>query len=211
MNDSDTQLDHVDSRDTGRDSQCDSPVSVSRTIRNGGTQDDGTNRVFGRWTFEYQPAREFVESRLRGRVLNSCAGKTKLDHEDEIVRNDLNPDRDADIHVDVAEVARHVEPQSFDTVVFDPPFDDLQAADKYDSLRADSVLEAFGQFAELVKPQGRVITFGWNSWGMRSHAAFEREETMLFQRGPVKRDVIATIDRRTNGSIAAVGGVAADD
>jgi hypothetical protein len=193
-------------RDSHGGSQCDSPVSVSRSIHNGGTQDDGTARVFGRWTFEYQPARDFVEQKMEGRVLNVCAGKTKLDHDAEIIRNDLNPDREADMHVDVAEIAAHTDPQSFDSVVFDPPFDDLQAADKYDSLRADDVLEAFGQFAELVRPSGRVITFGWNSWGMRSHAAFDREETVLFQRGPVKRDVIATVDRRTNASIANAGG-----
>lgn len=179
----------------------DSPISVSRTVRNGGTNRDGSKCVFGRWSFEYQAAREFVEEHLDGRVLNACAGKTMLDHDGEIVRNDLNPERDVDTHHDVAEIATFFDSQSFDVVVFDPPFDDLQAADKYDSLRADSVLEAFGQFAELVRPQGRVITFGWNSWGMRSHACFEREETVLFQRGPVKRDVIATADRRTSQSI----------
>jgi len=180
----------------------DSPITVSRTLRNGGTNRDGSKRVFGRWTFEYQPAREFVESHLSGRVLNACAGKCYLEHGEEIVRNDLNPDRDAEYHVDVVNIADVFGPQSFDTVVFDPPFDDLQAEDKYDSLRADSVLEAFGQFAQLVRPRGCVITFGWNSWGMRSHPSFEREETVLFQRGPVKRDVIATVDQRTSGRIA---------
>ena len=179
----------------------DSPITVSRTIRNGGSNRDGSKCVFGRWTFEYRAAREFVEERLRGRVLNACAGKVHLDHDDEIVRNDLNPERDADTHHDVATIAEHFPGQSFDTVIFDPPFDDLQAADKYDSLRADGVLEAFGQFAELVRPPGQVITFGWNSWGMRSHASFERDETVLFQRGPVKRDVIVSVDSRTSQAI----------
>lgn len=181
---------------------ADSPITVSRTIANGGTNPDGTKRVFGRWTFEYRPAREFVEERLGGRVLNACAGKVKLDHDGEIVRNDLNPERDADTHYDVAKIADHFEEGSFDTVVFDPPFDDLQADDKYDSLRVDSVLSAFDDFADLLGAGGIVITFGWNSWGMNSHETFEREDTVLFQRGPVKRDVIATVDRRTMGPIA---------
>ncbi len=128
-------------------------------------------------------------------------GKTLLEHDGEIVRNDLNPDRDADLHVDVCEIADHFVPGEFDTVVFDPPFDDHQAEDKYDGLRADGVLEAFGEFAKLVRPNGRVITFGWNSWGMSSIDAFEREETILLQRGPCLRDVIVTVDRRTNHSI----------
>lgn len=179
----------------------DSPISVSRVEHNGGTNKDGSKRVFGRWTFEYEPARTFAEHYCKGRVLNACAGRTKLDHDGEIIRNDLNPDRDADYHLDVASIASHFDPASFDTVIFDPPFDDLQAADKYDSLRADSVLAAFEQFARLLRADGVVVTFGWNSWGMRSHSAFDREETVLFQRGPVKRDVIGTVDRRTSGCI----------
>lgn len=175
--------------------------SITETIPNGGRDRDGSHRTLGRWTFEYSPAREFAEDRLRRRVLNACAGKTKLDHPGEIVRNDLNPLREADYHYDVVDIARHFGPQSFDTIVFDPPFDDLQANDKYDGLRADDVLAAFDEFAELIRPMGSVITFGWNSWGMSSHGCFEREETVLFQRGPCLRDVIATVDRRTTGSI----------
>lgn len=179
----------------------DSPISISKTIRNGGTNRDGSKRVFGRWTFEYKPARKFVEERLQGRVLNACAGKTRIDYDGKVVRSDLNPEMDADTHIDVSELAGHFSAGSFDTIVFDPPYDDIQAADKYDSLRADGVLEAFNQFAELVRPRGSVITFGWNSWGMRSHSSFDREETVLFQRGPVKRDVIATVDRRVYYSL----------
>lgn len=178
----------------------------TQIIPNGGRDRDGSHRTFGRWSFQYTPAREFVEDRLHGRVLNACAGKTVLEHDDEILRNDLNPDRDADLHVDVCEIAKHVEPGSVDTVVFDPPFDDEQAEDKYDSLRADDVLAAFEQFNELVRPGGCVITFGWNSWGMSSHPSFVREETVLFQRGPCLRDVIATVDRRNTHSLATDGG-----
>jgi hypothetical protein len=180
----------------------DSPITVSRTIANGGTNADGTKRVFGRWTFEYRPARRFVEERLIGDVLNACAGQTRLRHDGLVHRNDLNPEIDADTHHDVAELDQHLPPRSFDTVVFDPPYDDLQAADKYDALRADDVLAAFESFATLARPGARVITFGWNSWGMTSIRGFEREETVLFQRGPCKRDVIATVDRRTTRELS---------
>jgi hypothetical protein len=181
------------------DSQ-DGYVAVDETVANGGTHADGKKRIFGRWTFQYRPAREFVEQRLHGRVLNACAGKVNLDHDD-VVRNDLHPDRDADTHYDVAEIADHFAPESFDCVVFDPPYDDFQADDKYDSLRADGVNGAWDSFSEVVRPQGTVITFGWNSWGMSSFPSFEREETVLFQRGACLRDVIATVDRRTLGSV----------
>ncbi len=178
----------------------DSPITVSRTIHNGG-RNSNSNPFFGRWTFEYPPARRFVQQRLRGDVLNACAGRVRLCHDGAVHRNDLNPEIDADTHVDVANITEEFTPESFDTVVFDPPYDDLQAADKYDSLRADDVLAAFDGFGQLLRPGGRVLSFGWNSWGMTSVPAFEREETVLFQRGPCKRDVIATVDRRTAESI----------
>ena len=170
-------------------------------ISNGGRNADGSARMLSRWTFDYEPARSIVEEHMHGRVLNACAGKTKLQHDDEIVRNDLNPDRDADVHLDVAEIADHFEQMSFDTVLFDPPFDQKQAEEKYDGVHASDVYSALRQFNELVRPGGHVITFGWNSWGMRSFPAFERVETVLLQRGPLHRDFIVSVDKRTTASI----------
>lgn len=178
------------------------------TIANGGRERDGTPRTLGRWTFEYTPARLLVEEHMAGRVLNACAGKTKLDHDGEIVRNDLNPDRDADTHYDVASISDHFEAGSFDTIIFDPPFDDTQADDKYDGLHAKDVYAAFRCFNELVRPGGKVITFGWNSWGMKTFPAFERDDVYLLQRGPCLRDVIVTVDRRTTQSLAEVTALA---
>ncbi|WP_226010507.1 hypothetical protein [Halomicrobium salinisoli] len=180
--------------------------SVTEIVSNGGRDSDGSPRMLSRWTFQYSPARQFVEKRLKGRVLNACAGRTKLNHDGEIVRNDLNPEVDADHHLDVVELPEHFEPRTFDTVVFDPPFDQKQAEEKYDGLHASDVYGALEGFEKLVRPGGVVICFGWNSWGMRSFGAFEREETYLFQRGPIHRDVIATVDRRTSYSLASDGG-----
>ncbi len=176
---------------------------VTEITPNGGTNPDGSKRVFGRWTFEYPPAREFVERHLHGRVLNACAGKTKLSapQKVEIVRNDLNEAHDADLHVDVSNINEHFEPSSFDVIIFDPPFDDTQAEDKYDGMRADSMFAAWEAFETLAKPGCKVITFGWNSWGMTSFETFERIETHLLQRGPCLRDVIITVDKRTTGTI----------
>ena len=186
-------------------------AKVDDVVSNGGRDPDGSARMLSRWTFEYSPAREFVENRLEGRVLNACAGKTRLDHDGEIVRNDLNPEREADTNHDVAEIAEHFTAGSFDTVVFDPPFDEKQAETKYDGLHAMDVYAALRGFNELVRPAGAVICFGWNSWGMRSFPAFEREETRLLQRGPIHRDVIVTVDRRTMGSLVETQSLAKTD
>jgi len=183
---------------------CHDPEIVS----NGGRDADGSARMLSRWTFQYTPAREIVDRHAHGRVLNACAGKTKLDHDEEIVRNDLNPEMDADLHVDVVELTDHFDPQSFDTVLFDPPFDEKQAETKYDGMHAKDVYAALTEFNELVRAGGTVLNFGWSSWGMRSFPSFEREETYLLQRGPIHRDVIVTVDRRTTADLAEVSAFA---
>lgn len=176
---------------------------VTEIESNGGSKPGGGGRILSRWTFEYPPALNIVREWMHGRVLNACAGKTVLDHDDEVVRNDFNPDRDADTYHDVAEIATHFPPQSFDTVVFDPPFDEKQAETKYDGMHAMDVWAALEGFNELVRPGGTVICFGWNSWGMSTFAAFERRETVLLRRGPMLRDVIVAVDERTTGSLGA--------
>lgn len=85
-------------------------------------------------TFSEPNLRNFVLTYMQGRVLNACAGPTKLDCYDdgEIIRNDLNPDVDADLHVDVAELAKHFKPNSFSTIIFDPPWSTYQSNMRYD-------------------------------------------------------------------------------
>ncbi|MFC7202881.1 hypothetical protein ACFQJC_05090 [Haloferax namakaokahaiae] len=178
---------------------------IDDIVANGGRNRDGSPRMLSRWTFEYSPAREFVEGYLDGRVLNACAGKTKLTHDGEIIRNDLNPEMDADTHVDVATLGDHFEPQSFDTIVFDPPFDEDKAENMYDRLHAKDVWAALEAFNTLVRTGGTVVSFGWNSWGMKSFPAFERVETTLFTRGPISRDFIVAVDRRTSSSMEDFG------
>jgi len=177
-------------------------VEDTTIITPGGKNGSGWDAPLGKWTFQYPPARKFVEKRLSGRVLNACAGKTQLNHTDEVIRNDINPDRDADLHVDVVEIADEFETRSFDTVVFDPPFDQQQADELYDGMHATDIHKAFEQFNDLTSVGGKVITFGWNSWGMKTYDTFERKETIIFQRGPVLQDVIASVDERTINTLS---------
>ena len=98
-------------------------ISVHRV---GGKHPDGKPIAIGRWTFEAPQVRSVVESEcgVDTNVLNACAGKTKLStHKRQVVRNDLNPERSAHTHYDVCEIDEHFGEDSFDVVVFDPPFD----------------------------------------------------------------------------------------
>ena len=87
---------------------------------------------FSKWTFDLQPIRTWVEQHLEGRVLNACAGANHLRHDGEVRRNDINTDREADTHLDAAELAAHYPKHSFSTVVFDPPWSLYQSNMRYE-------------------------------------------------------------------------------
>jgi hypothetical protein len=93
---------------------------------------------FSKWTFESDEIKEWVEARFEPgeTILNACAGKTKLTPPEggEIIRNDINKDREADYHVDVAELASipELKKGSIDRIIFDPPWSAYQSNLRYD-------------------------------------------------------------------------------
>lgn len=108
-----------------------------------GAQDVETHFIpvspFSKWTFEDETIRGWVEGTFEDgeTILNACAGKTELTAPSggEILRNDSNPDRDADFHVDVAELAALDElgEKSVDRIIFDPPWSLYQSNLRYQS------------------------------------------------------------------------------
>lgn len=170
------------------------PVTI-HTV--GGREPDGSPTYIGPWTFQTKMIRDRVEGNLTGRVLNACAGKTKLHHTDEIIRNDLNPNRDADYHIDIANIDTEFDPASFGTVVLDPPFDQSQADEHYESMHARQLGPARRKLAALVAPGGVFIELGWNFHSPAAFDGWEREALHIFHRGPTLHPVFMTIDRRT--------------
>jgi len=149
-----------------------------------------------KWTFQSAKIRRWVEARLEGRVLNACAGKTKLAHDHEIVRNDIDEDRDAHLHVDVCEIADHFESESFHTIVYDPPFSQNQANREYDGqLVGDDALTK-RQFDELLVPGGRVIQFGFTTTCMPFALGYERQEVAVWNTLGRQNDYLSAVDKK---------------
>jgi len=84
-----------------------------------------------KWTFEDEPVRKWAVNHCKGRVLNACAGQTSLRYDGEVKRNDIDPDAPANTHLDVHELPAEYGTDSFDTIVFDPPWSGFQSDDKY--------------------------------------------------------------------------------
>jgi len=149
-----------------------------------------------KWTFQAEGIRSWVEERLDGRVLNACAGKTKLAHDRKIVRNDIDERRDTDMHVDVCEIADHLQDESFETVVYDPPFSHNQSMRTYDGQTIGEATLAKRQFDQLLKPGGRIIQFGYSTSCMPGESDYERVEVAVFNTIGRMNDILAVVEEK---------------
>lgn len=181
---------------------------AGRTVNIGGKEPNGKPSAIGRWTFKTRKVREALLPYLEGRVLNAFAGKTRLDAHKrgiEEVRNDLNPERDADYHLDAVDLGDEFDEESFDVIVLDPPFDQSQADEHYDGMHARDMGAIRKSVGPLVKPGGRIVEFGWNLWGAADYFdRWSREKELLFRRGiPDRQPVLMTVDMKSQTLLTA--------
>jgi hypothetical protein len=171
-------------------------MTVER-IKIGGKKENGDPVHLSPWTFEVPQIREVVEQWLSGEVLNACAGKVKLDHKGEVIRNDIDEDRDAHIHHDVREIDDHLEHNRFGTVVYDPPYTREMADRHYDGNHVGPKWEARGSIANITAPGGHVLTFGYNSDGFDGWGGWERRATYYFRTPNWSGfDIALSVDRK---------------
>jgi hypothetical protein len=167
----------------------------------GGKEPDGKPTRIGAWTFETRMVRDIVLDYVDGRVLNACAGETKLsDYKRgvEFVRNDINESKDADHHYDVRILDWMLEWEQFDAVIFDPPFDPGRAAKLYEGWQASEYTATRKALANLVKPGGVVVELGWNTYALGDADGWERVAWYDYPQAPFKGDVHLTVDRKVN-------------
>ena len=133
-----------------------------------------------KWTFEDAPVHDWCVSHCKGKVLNVCAGKTKLQYEGEVVRNDINTEIPADTHVDVHQLPEIHGKDSFDTIVFDPPWSGFQSDDKYQGGDVNWTREMKEGFDVMLRERGRVIQFGYSASCMPKDLGYRRDNIAVF-------------------------------
>jgi len=181
------------------------PSGVVDRIKIGGKDENGDAVHLTPWTFEVPQIRAIVERWLVGDVLNACAGKVRLDHEGEIVRNDVDPERDSDTDYDVREIDEHFDNGRFDTVVYDPPYSKEMAERHYNDNHIGRPWEPRGAIANVTAPGGHVLSFGYNSDGLDGWDGWERVATYYFRTPNWSGgDIALSIDRK--GGSAPVAG-----
>jgi hypothetical protein len=155
-------------------------------------------------TFDCKPMGDFVRKYLQGVSVDPFArNKRWATH-----TNDLNPETDAEHHMDAVDFLRMLADQGVqaDVVIVDPPYSPRQVKECYDGIgmkmqQEDALRGLFlrrlkEQIVRLVPHGGMVLTFGWNSTGMGGGLGFEPVEILLVCHGSDHNDTICVAERR---------------
>jgi predicted methyltransferase len=134
-----------------------------------------------------------VERECEGRTLNLFAGKTKLAINE--FRNDIDPDVEADTHIDALEFVKTWKGDNFDTVLLDPPYAIRKSMEMYGGRRASPFRQLKDVLPNIIKDKGKLITFGYHSNVMGKNRGFKVEKIALFSHGGAIHDTIASVER----------------
>ena len=151
-------------------------------------------------TFDIKPIHDLIVEELTdGLWIDPFANTNKLAS----ITNDLNKEYDTDYHLDALDFMKMFEDESVDGVLYDPPYSPRQVSECYNNVGYnvtwDTTKASFWgnhkrEISRIVKPGGKVITFGWNSGGIGYKYGFEIERILLVPHGGWHNDTICTVE-----------------
>ena len=163
------------------------------------------NRIWhmpNKHTFDIKPIKELIERYIiNGIVIDPFANKNKIAN----ITNDLDPQFNTDYHLDALDFLKTFENNSVDMILYDPPFSPRQVSECYKKLNKTVNMQTtqssyWGnqkkEIARIVKKNGIVITFGWNSGGIGKTKGFKIIEILLVAHGGWHNDTIVTVERK---------------
>lgn len=119
------------------------------------------------------------------------------------VTNDLNPEFNTDYHMDALDFLKMFGDESVDGVLYDPPYSPRQVSECYSNFGCNVTWETTNasfwsnhkkEIQRIVRPGGKVITFGWNSGGIGCKHGFEITRILLVPHGGWHNDTICTVE-----------------
>lgn len=158
-------------------------------------------------TFSIKPINELVKRLLTNRFIQMSSldpfsnGKRYASY-----TNDLDPETDADKHMDALDFLRTINNNRFMLVLFDPPYSSRQVSECYkkfdktvnmQTTQSSYWAKLKKEIARILRPGGKVLTCGWNSGGIGKSLGFEIEEILLVPHGGWHNDTICTVEVKT--------------
>ena len=151
-------------------------------------------------TFEIKPIHKLImEEKTDGLWIDPFANKNKI----ATITNDLNPEFNTDYHLDALDFLKSFEDSSVDGVFYDPPYSPRQVSECYndvgynvtwDTTKASFWTKHKAEISRIVKPGGKVLTFGWNSGGIGIKYGFSITRILLVAHGGWHNDTICTVE-----------------
>ena len=159
-------------------------------------------------TFTIKPIKELIKSELVEGVIidpfaNEASIREVMTDKQQYITNDLDTDYDTDYHMDALDFLKQFEDNSVDMVLYDPPYSPRQVSEVYKSLGKTVNMQTtqasyWGnqkkEIARILKPNGKVITFGWNSGGIGKTNGMEIQKILLVAHGGWHNDTICTVE-----------------
>lgn len=155
-------------------------------------------------TFTIPPIKALVleeQYKTKGLWIDPFANTSKFAN----ITNDLDPDMPTDYHMEALDFLRMFDTESVDGVLYDPPFSPRQVSECYKRLgktvswlhtSAKYWSEQKDEISRILRPNGVVITCGWNSDGIGISRGFEMERVLLVPHGGSRNDTIVTVERK---------------
>lgn len=158
-----------------------------------------------KWTFDCKPIRQFIDKYMpygRGeRWADPFAGNNVVTR----YANNL-----AESGVDACDWIRGIVDNQCDGVLFDPPYSMEQVKRSYNSVGIQDWQTRYGnnknggfpnvkdEIARVTKPDGYVLSFGWNSNGMGKKRGFKIVEILLVAHGGNHHDTICVAEVKSD-------------
>lgn len=123
------------------------------------------------------------------------------------IRNDLNPEYGTEYCMDALEFLKSLESESANLVLYDPPYSITQASQLYHAYGKEKLEVNVANMrywklvkdniARILKPNGRVISCGWNTNGLGKGRGFEMTAILDIVHGGSKNDTLVTLEYKT--------------
>lgn len=169
-----------------------------------------TNIIFNRiWempnsnTFDIKCISKLIHKYLKPGMesIDPFANKCKLAK----ITNDLNPNYDTNFHLDAVDFMKQFADNSIDFVFYDPPYSLRQVSECYKNVGIHVTMETtqsswrtkhINEISRILKTNGIVMCFGWNSSGVGTKRGMQLIEVLLVPHGGSHNDTICTVEQK---------------
>lgn len=159
-------------------------------------------------TFDIKPIKELIREKLSNHMHNADDDFLSVDpfansNRIAMITNDLDPQYDTTYNLDALEFLKQFKDESVDFLLYDPPYSPRQVSESYKKLGMSVNMQTtqasfWGnlkkEVGRIMKEEGCVISFGWNSGGIGKTNGFEIKEILLVPHGGNHNDTIVTVE-----------------